>query len=116
MDLLEKIQKAADQLPEIKVAVAEWESDVTLRRLSLAERSDMFERLSGENNKTNVASLLVAFSLVDEEGNKLHVKNGPDKIYQSLESGCPEVVELLYKEADKLSAVTKSSVEEIEKN
>lgn len=116
MSLLTTINKAASQLPEIEVSVKQWNCKAKVRRLSLAERTKMFELLSGENNKTNVASLLVAFSLVDVDGEKLHTKTTPMDVYQSLEKGDPEVVNILFEAADELSAVSIKSVEDIEKN
>jgi len=116
MSLLTTINKAADQLPEIEKTVEQWKCKAKVRRLNLAERTNMFELLSGENNKTNVASLLVAFSLVDIDGKKLHTKTTPMEVYQSLEKGDPEVVNILFDAADKLSAVSAKAVEDLEKN
>jgi hypothetical protein len=116
MSLLTTINKAADQLPEIEKTVEQWQCKAKVRRLNLAERTSMFELLSGENNKTNVASLLVAFSLVDDDGAKLHSKTTPMEVYQSLEKGDPEVVNILFEAADELSAISLKAVENIEKN
>jgi hypothetical protein len=116
MSLLATINKAASELPETEKHIKQWQCKAKVRRLSLAERTKMFEMLSGENNKTNVASLLVAFSLVDVDGKKLHTKTTPMEVYQSLEKGDPEVVNKLFEAADALSAVSLKSVDDLEKN
>lgn len=116
MNLLERINKSADELPQVEVSIKQWGGKTTVRRLSLSERSNMFELLSGENNNTNVATLLVAFSLVDEDGEKLHKKAPVMEIYKSLENGDHEVVDLLFEEADKLSAITNKAIGKLEKN
>ena len=115
MSLLTTINKAASELPEVEITVKQWKCKVTLRRLSIAERISMFDRVSDEEKKTNAASLLVAYSLVDN-GVKLHVTEGLDEVYKGLQQGDPEAVNFLYEKCEELSAITQSSVDELEKN
>ena len=114
MSLLENMKQAALDLPSTEVEVKQWNQKVTLRRLSIIERKEMFAMF--EDNTKDVAPLLVSFSLVDDDGSKLHVKEGINEVYQGLVSGDNDVLELLFEKAEELSKITTASVEDIKKN
>ena len=116
MSYLDTIKKAALTLPFKSVFIEAWNKEVFVQTLTLGERRKFFELLSDEDQKINIASMLVALSLLDDDKQKLHKSCDLNELYQSLENGDHNIVETLYRLCDELSLVTNDAVESAEKN
>jgi len=111
----------ANDFPEaVRVPVPEWGGDVLIRSMSASDR-DMYEQdlvaarvgdKSSGMKITNVRARLLAFVIVDEEGNLLF----SEEDIQALGKKSIVAVDRVFAEAQKMNALTQTDVDALEKN
>jgi hypothetical protein len=105
---------AKDDLKRKKVHVPQWGGDVYVRIMTAAER-DSFEQkyfLSEKPDLVGIRAQLAATCIVDEQGNNLFT----DADLDQLKKKSAAAVEVVFKAAESLNALSTESVEELEKN
>ena len=115
-----QILEVKDFPEAVRVSVPEWGGDVLIRSMSASER-DMYEQdlvAARVGNKdtgvkvTNVRARLLAFVIVDEEGNLLFSE---DDIV-ALGKKSIVAVDRVFAKAQNMNALTQADVEALEKN
>ena len=108
----------ADDRHRKTVTVPEWGGEITLRSLSAGELSRYraglmdADKVSNQKVLTSGRAQLLALSIVDENDDPMFGDEGVEVL--SRKSG--GVIDRLYGEALALNAMTKESVEKLEKN
>ena len=105
----------ADDYQVVDVEVPEWGGTVRLRSITAAER-DRFEQSllvqrgnKREVNMRNARAKLVVLCAVDDKGNKLFT----DEDIKILSAKSAKPLDKLFEEAQKLSGLSESDVEEL---
>ena len=117
MSLKDTINAAQDFKREA-VIVPEWGVTVYIRSITAAEIDswqDETYKLNGKDvklNRQNIRARLLARCLVDEVGTRVYEDHEADELGKKNN----QVVERLYKIAERLNAVTAGDVEELAKN
>lgn len=119
MALLTKTQiLEAKDIDTVTVAVPEWGGEVLVKGLTGLER-DAFEKsvveIRGKNVRftaENIRARLAAFSIVDEEGNRMF----SDKEIIELGKKSAVALERVFSVASKLSGLSDEDVSELSKN
>ena len=115
MSLKEKIKNTNDIKSEI-VTVNVWECDLEVRSISALKRAEILEMVMDENGDMNHnklhAQMIIASCYDPESGNKVFDENDDEWL---LEKSCG-AIEMLMTKAMALSGMSKSALDDAEKN
>ena len=113
MSLLSKNEiKEIDDLPSKTVEIPEWGGSIKLRMMTTKSRMDFEKKQSQVKTNEGVVVLLVLYSCVDEDGNRLF----SDDDYDFLASRSPKALMTLFETATELNSLSRSGLEDKAKN
>ena len=96
----------------IKVNVPEWNLDVHIKEISLADRIKLFTFVDENKASLNLSAMILIYSLSDSEGNRIFEESDCD----ILSSKSAKVLDRLANESGKLNCMLGNAIDDAKKN